>query len=81
MMQILIPTITVHALLSLAGLLALLIFEISYSQMPRIAVFAPFSEVVLLVVPTYATVFPIVAVLRNAQFRHAARYRIFTREL
>ncbi|CAI2342797.1 unnamed protein product [Caenorhabditis sp. 36 PRJEB53466] len=66
-MRILIPSITVHAVLGFIGLG-------SISADERLIVgFAPFSEVVLLVIPVYAVVFPIVAVFRNKQLRLATK--------
>ncbi|ULU05293.1 hypothetical protein L5515_013910 [Caenorhabditis briggsae] len=74
-MQILIPSITVHAILGFIGLGSMLMFAIMYrSADDRLIVgFAPFSEVVLLVIPVYAVVFPIVAVFQNKQLRHKFR--------
>ncbi|CAB3411335.1 unnamed protein product [Caenorhabditis bovis] len=66
-MRILIPSITVHAVLGIAGLG-------SISADERLIVgFAPFSEVVMLVIPIYAVVFPLVAIFRNKQLRLATR--------
>ncbi|PIO73446.1 hypothetical protein TELCIR_04588 [Teladorsagia circumcincta] len=61
-MRILIPSVTVHAVLGMIGLISLLVFAIVYrSAEERMVVrFAPFSELVLLVVPVYAVVFPFV---------------------
>ncbi|KJH44615.1 serpentine receptor class alpha/beta-14 family protein [Dictyocaulus viviparus] len=74
-MRILIPSITVHAVLGMLGLISLLIFAIIHRSVEeRIVVrFAPFSELVLLVVPVYAVVFPFVAILRNKQLWQASR--------
>uniref|UniRef100_A0A8R1HM72 G_PROTEIN_RECEP_F1_2 domain-containing protein n=1 Tax=Caenorhabditis japonica TaxID=281687 RepID=A0A8R1HM72_CAEJA len=74
-MKILIPSITVHAVLGFIGLGSMLVFAIAYrSADERLIVgFAPFSEVVLLVIPVYAVVFPIVAVFQNKQLRLASR--------
>ncbi|VDP00869.1 unnamed protein product [Heligmosomoides polygyrus] len=66
-MRILIPSVTVHAVLGMIGL-------VSLSAEERMVVrFAPFSELVLLVVPVYAIVFPFVAILRNKQLWQASR--------
>ncbi|KAE9420833.1 hypothetical protein Angca_007206, partial [Angiostrongylus cantonensis] len=68
-MRILIPSVTVHAVLGMIGLISLLV-----SADDRIVVrFAPFSELALLVVPVYAIVFPFVAILRNKQLWQASR--------
>ncbi|CAB3411337.1 unnamed protein product [Caenorhabditis bovis] len=74
-MRILIPSITVHAVLGIAGLGSMLVFAILYrSADERLIVgFAPFSEVVMLVIPIYAVVFPLVAIFRNKQLRLATR--------
>eukprot|EP00081_Caenorhabditis_elegans_P000911 NP_001022279.1 Serpentine receptor class alpha/beta-14 [Caenorhabditis elegans] len=66
-MKILIPSITVHAILGFIGLGSM------YADERLIVGFAPFSEVVLLVIPIYAVVFPIVAVVQNKQLRLASR--------
>ncbi|KAF1766569.1 hypothetical protein GCK72_006526 [Caenorhabditis remanei] len=74
-MKILIPSITVHAILGFVGLGSMLVFAIMYRTADErlIVGFAPFSEVVLLVIPVYAVVFPIVAVFQNKQLRLASR--------
>ncbi|XGW07870.1 hypothetical protein V3C99_010749, partial [Haemonchus contortus] len=74
-MRILIPSVTVHAVLGMIGLVSLLVFAIVYrSAEERMVVrFAPFSELVLLVVPVYAVVFPFVAIVRNKQLWQASR--------
>ncbi|VDM53031.1 unnamed protein product [Angiostrongylus costaricensis] len=74
-MRILIPSVTVHAVLGMIGLISLLVFAVVHrSADDRIVVrFAPFSELALLVVPVYAIVFPFVAILRNKQLWQASR--------
>ncbi|VDL78055.1 unnamed protein product [Nippostrongylus brasiliensis] len=75
-MRILIPSVTVHAVLGLIGLVSLLIFAIMHRTAEEVGMvvrFAPFSELVLLVVPIYAVVFPFVAILRNKQLWQASR--------
>ncbi|KHJ91710.1 hypothetical protein OESDEN_08417 [Oesophagostomum dentatum] len=74
-MRILIPSVTVHAVLTMIGLISLLVFAIVYrsAEERMIVRFAPFSELVLLIVPTYAVVFPFVAILWNKQLWQASR--------
>ncbi|CAJ0606547.1 unnamed protein product [Cylicocyclus nassatus] len=74
-MRILIPSVTVHAVLTMIGLVSLLVFAIVYrtAEERMIVRFAPFSELVVLVVPIYAVVFPFVAILWNKQLWQAAR--------
>ncbi|CAD6200217.1 unnamed protein product [Caenorhabditis auriculariae] len=74
-MRILIPSITVHAVLGVFGLGSMLVFAVAHRSVEErlIVRFAPFSEVVLLVIPVYAVVFPFVAVVRNKQLRQATR--------
>ncbi|CAI5443567.1 unnamed protein product [Caenorhabditis angaria] len=75
-MRILIPSITLHAILGLLGLGSMLIFAIFYrnsSNSTWIIDFAPFSEVVLLILPIYAVIFPIVAIFMSKQLRISTR--------
>ncbi|KAK6037011.1 hypothetical protein COOONC_25484 [Cooperia oncophora] len=74
-MRILIPSVTVHAVLGMIGLVSLLVFAIVYraAEERMVVRFAPFSELVLLVVPVYAVVFPFVAIVRNKQLWQASR--------
>ncbi|KAJ1359347.1 Serpentine receptor class alpha/beta-14, variant 2 [Parelaphostrongylus tenuis] len=74
-MRILIPSVTVHAVLGMIGLISLLVFAIIHRTADERMVvrFAPFSELALLVVPIYAVVFPFVAVVRNKQLWLASR--------
>ncbi|RCN24582.1 hypothetical protein ANCCAN_29720 [Ancylostoma caninum] len=79
-MRILIPSVTVHAVLTMIGLISLLAFAIVYrtAEERMVVRFAPFSELVLLVVPVYAVVFPFVAILRNKQLWQASRQVLVT---
>ncbi|KAF8364432.1 srab-14 [Pristionchus pacificus] len=75
MIHILIPSVMVHAALSLFGLGTLLAFALIETEMTADSIgrFAPFSELVLLIVPIYSVVFTLVAVGWNKPLRNAAR--------
>lgn len=86
-MQILIPSITVHTILTLLGMFLMMAFALLHRFLPLLSVtppfssesdlilvgFAPFSEAVLLVVPIHAVIFPLVAILRNKQLKQATK--------
>ncbi|CAI4223189.1 unnamed protein product [Auanema sp. JU1783] len=72
-MRVIIPSIAVHTVLSLCGVISMLVFTLltGPDEYGMSAKFAPFSETVLLVVPLHSVVFPLVAILKNKQLRHA----------
>ncbi|GMT17001.1 hypothetical protein PFISCL1PPCAC_8298 [Pristionchus fissidentatus] len=75
MIHILIPSVMVHAALSIVGLGALLTVALIEKNMTPLSIlhFAPYSELVLLVVPIYSIVSVVVAVGWNKQLSTAAR--------
>ncbi|GMS85098.1 hypothetical protein PENTCL1PPCAC_7273, partial [Pristionchus entomophagus] len=73
MIHILIPSVMVHAFLSIVGLGALLCFALLEDGKDSITSFAPYSELVLLIVPLYSIIFILVAVGWNKPLRNAAR--------
>ncbi|GMR37355.1 hypothetical protein PMAYCL1PPCAC_07550, partial [Pristionchus mayeri] len=75
MIHMLIPSVMVHAFLSIVGLGTLLAFALYEDEMTPIKIleFAPYSELVLLIVPIYSIVFILVAVGWNKPLRNAAR--------